>query len=136
MRKFAIILLRDIEKGRNSLVRREFSEFLSKDTETKIIAAFEVSENKPDDDINVSVDQTNNLTVAIAKGLSYPTLDSNGHVAHSVLFAFLEKLCGIFKWEKYYQRTLGKVGKDNKHGMLSWYAVILGQWISGSGLKT
>jgi hypothetical protein len=135
MRKFAIILLRDITKGNNSLVRKEFAVFLDDSIETSIKQAFEKTDNPPDDDINVSVDQTNNLTVAIAKGLQYPTLDANGHVEHRVLFAFLEKLCGIFKWEKYEQKTLGKVGKNKTHGMLSWYTVILAQWVSGSGLS-
>jgi hypothetical protein len=40
MRKFAIILLRDITKGNNSLVKREFSELLKGDTESRIKAAF------------------------------------------------------------------------------------------------
>lgn len=135
MRKFAIILLRDITKGNNSLVKREFSELLKGDTESRIKAAFNSVENKPDDDINVSVDQTNNLTVAIAKGLKYPTLNEKGNVDYNELVEFLERLCKIFKWEIYEKQTLGNIGRDGKHGKLRWYAVILSQWIKGTGLS-
>jgi hypothetical protein len=134
MRKFALILLRDITKGNNSLVRREFAPYLPDDTEERIKAAFKKKEAEPDDDINVSVDQTNNLTVAIAKGLKYPALDAEGNVNYDSLMYFLEQICGIFKWEKYEQGTLGNV-KDGIHGKLRWYAVILSQWVKGTGLS-
>jgi hypothetical protein len=48
---------------------------------------------------------------------------------------FLEKLCCVFKWEKYESQTLGKVSSTGEHSMLKWYAVILVQWISGTGLS-
>ena len=49
---------------------------------------------------------------------------------------FLERLCKIFKWEIYESETLGHVGKySKKHGKLSWYAVILSQWVQGDGLN-
>ncbi len=135
MRKFAIILLRDITKGNNSLVKHEFSELLKGDTESRIKAAFNSVENKPDDDINVSVDQTYNLTVAIAGGLKYPALNEKGNVDYNELVDFSERLCKIFKWEIYEKQTLGKIGRDGNHGKLRWYAVILSQWIKGTGLS-
>ncbi len=135
MRKFAIILLRDITKGNKSLVWQEFSELLDNDIETKIVEAFRAKEEIPDDDISVSVDQTANLTVAIANGLEYPELDERGNVDYSDLLVFLEELCKIFKWEIYEPSTLGFVSKDGTHGKLRWYAVILSQWVKGTGLS-
>lgn len=134
MRKFALILLKDIMSNRNSLVRKEFSSLLSTEIESKICAAFS---NKPtDDDINISSDQVENLTTAIAKGLAYPALTVQGKVDYQQLVSFLEKLCDIFKWEKYEKSTLGhKSVKSGQHGKLRWYAVILAQWISGNGLS-
>lgn len=134
MRKFALILLKDIMSNRNSLVRNEFSSLLSTEIESKICAAFS---NKPtDDDINISSDQVENLTTAIAKGLAYPALTVQGKVDYQQLVSFLEKLCDIFKWEKYEKSTLGhKSVKSGQHGKLRWYAVILAQWISGNGLS-
>jgi len=137
MRKFALILLRDITKGNNSLVRREFATYLDGNAEEQIRAAFKKQDMEPDDDINVSVDQSNNLTVAIAKGLRYPALDTEGNVDYNTLVSFLERLCDIFKWESYESSTLGFVSKDDshKHSLLGWYAVILSQWIKGTGLS-
>lgn len=135
MRKFAIILLRDIMKDRNSIVKRAFEPYLTNGEAIKIKEVFNKSENKPDDDINVSVDQTNNLTNAISKGLCYPSLNQNGNFDYSALIRFLEKLCKIFKWEKYESKTLGKKSKNGQHNILKWYAVILSQWMQGSGLS-
>ena len=135
MRKFAIILLRDIMKGNRSLVWKEFSSFLDDVKESIIKEAFRKKENQIDDDINTSLDQTANLRAAIAEGLRYPPIDENGNVDYYTLMNFLEKLCKIFKWEIYERSTLGFVSKDGTHGKLRWYAVILSQWIKGMGLS-
>jgi len=135
MRKFAIILLRDIVKDKDSLVRKEFAPFLTDKNVEKIKTIFNKNEIKPDDDINVSTDQTTNLTAAIAKGLKYPALNENGNVDYSSLVRFLETLCRIFKWEQYEPKTLGKKNKYGDFSMLKWYAVILSQWIHGTGLS-
>jgi hypothetical protein len=135
MRKFAIILLRDIVNDRNSRVRAEFEPFFQDDDVARIKEAFIDSRNKPDDDINVSIDQANNLTSAIARGLKYPELNENGNIDYNELVDFLEILGRIFKWDKYEPATLGKRGSNGKHSMLKWYAVILSQWMSGSGLS-
>lgn len=135
MRKFTGILLRDIMKGNKSLVWKEFSHLLDKETENEIKSIFNKSENRPDDDINVSVDQSNNLTIAIIKGLKYPEINENNNVDYGDLLAFLEVLCKIFKWEIYERTTLGNKSKNGKHGKLRWYAVILSQWIKGTGLS-
>ena len=134
MRKFALILLKDIMSNRNSFVRREFDSLLSAEIENKIRTAF--STKTTDDDINISSDQVENLTVAIAKGLTYPQLTYQANVDYPQLVSFLEKLCDIFKWEKYEKATLGHTSiKSGQHGKLRWYAVILYQWISGNGLS-
>jgi len=135
MRKFAMILLRDITSGNDSLVKKEFAPFLDKEKEAKILEAFKDKKEKPDDDINISLDQVNNLTTAIAKGLEYPELNSNGNIDYNDLINFLENLCKIFKWEIYEKQTLGHVSKQGNHGLLRWYAVILSQWMSGTGLS-
>lgn len=134
MRKFALILLKDIISNRNSFVRKEFSPLLSAEIENKIRTAF--SAKAIDDDINISSDQIENLTDAIAKGLTYPQLTYQASIDYPKLVSFLEKLCEIFKWEKYEKSTLGHTSvKTGQHGKLRWYAVILYQWISGNGLS-
>ena len=134
MRKFALILLRDIVSNRKSFVRKEFSAFLSPEIENTIRSAF--SNKTTDDDINISSDQIENLTAAIAKGLTYPQLTPQRNIDYQQLVSFLEKLCSIFKWEKYEKTTLGHTSMNSgQHGKLRWYAVILSQWISGNGLN-
>lgn len=135
MRKFSGILLRDIMQGNKSLVWKEFSYLLDKGVENEIRQVFNKKDNKPDDDINVSLDQSNNLTKAILEGLEYPKLDENNNVPYNELLGFLEKLCGIFKWEIYERSTLGFKSKNGSYGKLRWYAVILSQWIKGTGLS-
>jgi hypothetical protein len=135
MRKFAIILLRDITKDNRSLVWKEFAPLLDDVAISKIREAFSNKENQLDDDINTSLDQASNLTAAIANGLKYPEIDDRGNVDYNDLMDFLETLCRIFKWEVYERSTLGFVSKDGSYGKLRWYAVILSQWIKGTGLS-
>lgn len=136
MRKFALILLCDIQREKNSTVRSEFEPFLKIGDAERIKTMFSYNIKKPDDDINVSVDQTNNLYKEIAGGCHYPKIHDNGIVEHDELMDFLEKLCRIFKWEQYESQSLGKKSKsDGSHAMLKWYAVILVQWIQGTGLS-
>src|SRR5699024_289857 len=135
MRKFTGILLRDIMLENRSLVWKEFSQLITAEQEKEIRDVFTQKRNQPDDDINISVDQSNNLTRAIKNGLQYPVIDENNNVEYEELLAFLEELCSIFKWEIYEKSTLGFKSKDGSHGKLKWYAVILAQWIKGTGLS-
>ncbi len=154
MRKFAIILVRDIIKNVNSVVKQEFSDFLKDGAEEQIRIAFNTNMDKFDDDINISVDQTESLSEAIKGGLCYPNLTDDGFISHSDIMDFLNRLCKIFKWELYEKPTLGKLCKNfeihqqcneapacyycrkkEPHKQLSLYAVILCKWIQGHGLN-
>ena len=107
MRRFAIILLQDIlSSNSKSYVLNEFSNYLNDDIISQIKTAFST---KPqiDDDINISVDQIDNLTAAIARGLKYPELSPDGKFDYSTMIQFLEELCEVFKWEIYEKSTLG-----------------------------
>lgn len=127
-RKFALILLRDIMKKRNSLVKQHFSDVLNNEEENKIREIFNQKEAKPDDDINTSVDQTNSLLVEIRNGLAYPTINNNGLANYEDVLDFLKKLRKIFKWDVYEE----EFAKENT---LRWYATLLCQWIEGKGLQ-
>lgn len=131
MRRFATILQGDIVHERDTLVRREFKDFLTPADEEFIRDTFKDAEVKPDDDINTSVDQTTSLIAAIRRErnpLRYPDLVDGKFVYDDVL-AFLDELAEVFNWEEYEASTLGKPS------LRRWYAVILCQWMDGGGLK-
>lgn len=129
MRKFGLILQKDIVEDRDTLVRREFKQFLTDEDEIKIREAFKNAETVPDEDINTSVDQTKRLIMAIKKdNLHYPEVQ-NGFFKHDVVLDFLDDLNRVFQWEIYESSTLGKAS------LRSWYAVILSQWMEGNGLN-
>ena len=68
MRKVGLILVRDITKDRNSVVKKSFNDYLDNDGISLIKHNFLNTNDdkpKPDDDINVSLDQTQNLIIAI-----------------------------------------------------------------------
>lgn len=130
MRKTGLILLKDITSDRDSVVKKIFDKFLDENKIQKIKKHFDnttKNEPKPDDDINVSVDQTKNLIDAINRGLKYPKLN-NGRVQYKDLVYFLEKLRDIFKWNIYEKETLGYGDR------IKYYAVILTRWMNGYGL--
>lgn len=131
MRKTGLILLRDITKNRRSVVRKQFDHLLDHQKSEIIKDVFTgdaTTKSKPDDDINISVDQTTNLVTAIERGLKYPRLN-DGKVEYRDLVGFLNTLKRIFKWEIYEPDTLGQ-GRKVYH-----YAVILSMWMNGYGLN-
>lgn len=131
MRKFALILQRDIVNDRDSLVRREFRDFLTPTDEKAIRDNFKDKPIVPDDDINTSVDQTRRLIAAIKRQnnpLHYPDL-VNGKFVYQDVLDFLDELSGVFRWDIYESGTLGKPT------LRKWYTVILCQWMEGGGLK-
>lgn len=128
IRKFELILLRDIIKNRQSVVKSHFSDVLNKEDEKKIRSLFVKDEVKPDDDINVSIDQTNLLVSKIKEGLRYPNLDYNGNPNYYDVLNFLQTLSSIFKWSKYEEELTNPI-------VLNWYATLLCQWIEGKGIQ-
>lgn len=134
MRKVALILLRDIQANRHSLVRQEFAEYLTADKEQAIKTAFEKRDAVQDDDINISVDQAEALKKAIQKGLAFPERQSDGRFNYGQTLRFLNKLAAIFKWDIYESGTLG-AQKYGEYTRLRWYAVVLIQWMEGNGLN-
>ncbi|MEL7654280.1 MAG: DEAD/DEAH box helicase [Bacillota bacterium] len=135
MRRFAIILLRDIlSSNKTSFVLKEFANLLDESKMAQITNAFRLR-SQIDDDINISVDQMDNLSAAIEKGLMYPDFNSTG-IDYNTLLSFLETLSKIFKWNVYEKSTLGYITKQTQQfGKLRWYAVILAQWMTGNGLS-
>lgn len=127
MRKFGLILLRDIIEERDSLVHREYADSLTVEDEVAIREKFKESPTLPDDDINTSVAQTKKLIIAIKQGLTYPPC--NGGFVYADVIEFFNKLSDIFDWPIYEKSTLGSESKRK------WYAVILCQWMEGSGLS-
>ncbi|WP_278620473.1 DEAD/DEAH box helicase [Varibaculum cambriense] len=136
-RKFGLMLLRDINTGRQSLVREEFSDYLDDQTVSRIRESFAQREGQQDDDINVSVDQAESLTQAVRAGLKYPQISPDGKFNYDETLAFLERLASIFKWRVYDPETLGRTSKyGNQLTMLRWYTVLLTQWMEGHGLRS
>lgn len=137
IRKVANILLKDIVSGRASRVKKEFSDVLSPEDEAAIAAAFAGREHSLDDDINLSLDQTERLAREIRSGrLHYPAIRIGGKADYNELRSFLERLCDIFKWETYEYDTLGFQNKPSgAHTKLSHYAFVLNQWVSGMSLN-
>lgn len=134
MRKFGLILLKDITEHKTSRVTEEFEKFITPEIEDKIRSAFNKANAPIDNNINLSIDQGINLREAIRDGLEYPKL-SRTESDYRNLLSFLEQLCEIFKWEIYEKSTLGHVSKNGNHGLLRWYVVILLQWVQGNGLS-
>ena len=135
MRKFGLILLKDIMDDRNSLVRREFSAFMPENGEQTIREKFAGQTDYIDSDINISSDQSRRLAAAIHNGSHYPDKPADGRFTHKMVLDFLEELSRIFDWDKYEFGTLGKRNRAGEHAKLSWYAVILSQWMEGHGLN-
>lgn len=135
MRKFELVLLRDIMQNRDSLVRREFREFITPEEENEIRRQFDDPFVLPDDDINTSVDQTKNVVKAIMQeNLEYPNV-IDGKFDYEEIVTFLRKLADIYDWRTYEYSGLGKHDKDGNLQLIRWYAVILRQWMEGKGLN-
>lgn len=135
MRKTMLILVGDIVDGRNSRVRQEFAPYLTLEAETKIREHFSVPDKKPDDDINVSYDQIQGIKKLIRDGISYPEIkDLKRGADYNETLAFLNKLAVAFKWRIYENHTLG-AGEGRKYTKLTWYTVLLLQWMQGHGLS-
>ena len=78
--------------------------------------------------VEKQVDQTKRLIKAIRGGLEYPPC-INGGFRYADVIEFLNKLATIFEWDTYERSSLGK------ESLRRWYAVILCQWMEGTGLS-
>lgn len=119
------MLLHDICLQKDSYIVRDFRKngVLTPQNIIDIRKLFGALVNK-DDDINVSARQKESLYNAIVTtGINYPNTFS-----HPICHDFLKKLSQIFQWPIYEMETLGKGDK------ISYYTVILTQWMKGDGL--
>jgi len=134
LRKFAMILTKDIAEGISTPIREAFSPFLDEYKEYKIREIFPIE--KTSDDINFSYDQVVNLRELVKSGQKYPKVTGeNDEVDFEELVDFLMKLRKVFKWDIYEKRTIGKAGAYREDSVIRWYAVILLRWIRGNGLN-
>lgn len=129
MRKIGLILAKDIQDNRHSVVFNQFNDLFSNDDLQTIKKSFQDKKAVLDDDINVSYDQTEALREAINNGLCYPPLNYKNEVEYQSLLNFLYKLSIIFKWNIYETKTIG----SNK---IRYYAVLIKDWINSKGIKT
>lgn len=139
LRKFALILTRDLVTGETTPVTRAFVPYLNESKIQKIIDNF--SQDRTNDDITLSYDQYDNLKDLIAdeKYGKYPELSGEDDEADfEEVVDFLLRLRRVFKWDVYEKETIGKKINPNgkKGGILRWYATILLRWIRGNGLST
>lgn len=132
LRKFALILSRDLATDTDTPLREAFSPYLC-GKEQLIVDNFPVE--KTSDDITLSYDQAQNLKQLIQSGQKYPTLSSDDDVDFEEVVAFLMKLRSVFKWNIYEKETIGRPGTKTIDGVLRWYANILLRWIRGYGLS-
>lgn len=129
LRRFAIMLLKDIMDNKDTLITNEFNSFLKDNVRSEIINKFIKYKDYIDDDINTSLDQILKLNQAIEDGLEYPSL--NFDTRYNDIIIFLEKLCEIFNWEKYDKDLVGNKDTDGNHKAIKRHALILNKWFYG-----
>ena len=131
IRKFSMILTRDIAMGNDSPIVSAFMKSGALDDNSAKLIRENFPVTKTSDDITISYDQAENLIDYVASGKTYPELKGeNDDVDFEELVAFLVDLKRIFKWEVYERDTIGK-----NDDVLRWYAQILLRWIRGNGIN-
>lgn len=126
-RKFAMALINDIAKDKNSKIRKSFDEFLTTDSIIKIKTLYPAE--KTPDDLSISKDQMESLEEAIKEGLEYPIIN-DGEDDYSIILDFLRNISSIFKWDIYEKDLVGKFGNN-----LEFYSLILLWWMKGYGVS-
>lgn len=119
------MLLHDLCSKRDSYIVRDFRKSGALQPQN-IIDIRNMFSNivQEDDDINVSAKQKESLYRAIRQSdINYPR-----SLEYQDCLSFLRKLSEIFQWTVYEKDTLGKGDR------LSYYAVILTQWMSSKGM--
>lgn len=91
MRKFGLILLKDILHDNDSLIQQEFRKYMKDGDEEKIKSNFSQYTPIIDSDINISLDQTRKLRTAISADstFAYPLPEPNGSFNVDEVFGFL-----------------------------------------------
>lgn len=134
LRKFGLILIRDLANGENTPVTQKFDDYLTDKQRQRIVENFPIENTS--DDITISHDQAVNLHDAILQGLQYPELrGEDNEVDFEKVVDFMMRLRRIFKWDIYEKETLGKPGTDRLDSVIRWYSTILLRWIRGNGLQ-
>lgn len=135
LRKFGLILTRDLASGDETPVTQKFEDYLTDRQKRRIIENFPLEHTS--DDITLSYDQAKNLHEAVAQGLHYPELNGeDDDVDFEELVDFMMTLRHLFKWDIYEKQTLGKPGTKRLDSVIRWYSTILLRWIRGNGLRT
>lgn len=135
LRKFGLILTRDLATGQATPVTQKFERFLTDRQKQRIIENF--PPERTSDDITLSYDQAENLHDAIVKGLHYPELKGeDDDIDFEELVDFMMTLRRLFKWDIYEKQTIGKPGSKKIDSVIRWYSTILLRWIRGNGLRT
>ncbi|WP_341878081.1 DEAD/DEAH box helicase [Defluviitalea saccharophila] len=126
MARFVInILLKCIlEDDSNNYIFKLFNEMLNEKMTNKIKKNFEAKDIN--DNTNVTIDQLKMLDNAISEGkIKYPN-----EINYENIKSFLESLYDIFRWDKYENKK--EIGKRER---LSYYAVLLNQWMLGHSVR-
>ena len=97
MRKFGLILLKDIMHGNDSLVVQEFEQYMADGDKERIRDAFSQHSAIIDNDINISLDQTRRLRAAIAADSTLLILCPSRTAA----LTLTRCLISSFAWERY-----------------------------------
>ena len=93
----------------------------------RIQSAFSAYSHIIDNDINISLDQTRHLHVAIAADstFAYPLPEEDGSFDVDKVLDFLIRLGEVFDWKRYEYSTLGKCDDDGDYTKLRWYPFVI-----------
>ncbi len=133
VQKLSLIYAKDVAERADTYFSKEMERRLTSDGNIKKEDLFKLTQNiKQEDDINVNFIQDRRLREAIFEDkLHYPNINALSHdkAGYEIVFDFLNKLSDVFLWKVYERDDLGRGNS------ISQYAVVLLQWIMGSGLR-
>src|SRR5699024_2295425 len=115
-------------------IRKEFGDYLTEEAVSNIKTAFEGKEQSLED-LNITLDQSERLYLAIKEGLRYPRINAYGYVSNTELMGFLEKLGEIFNCEKYERSLIGTKDATGEHPVLLRRAVSLSKGFKGMSIQ-
>lgn len=133
-RKFALILLKNIQDETDSYVKSEFLPLFEIGDIEQIKCVFSNMENQSYD-IEISPSQAKKLYDALISNLEYPKLSEDFRKNYNTVLDFLENLCTIFEWEKTERFFVGKIDDKNTHPKLRRYTFLILEWFKSKKLK-